>query len=182
MGQRWGPDGPPQEAYSRVSDPHRYDPLRVVARELLGRLEATYDVTTRGGSELQPWSGVTVETVTLVPSDPRASPLTVTFADPFGLRLGFGHGHVERIPDCGCDACDEDLDDCTGMLDEHVGAVTVGSFGERLEGRWHVRWVRTEHGERSSRTLLSRPECAALKALLPRGGTVWVPWPVRRPR
>lgn len=179
MGQRWGAAGPPDEAYSRVSDPHRYDALPGLARDLIGRLEREYDVTHHRGSELQAWSGVEVETITLTPSAPTASPLTVVFGDPFGLRLRFGVGHVEPIPDCGCDACDEDLEDCGRMLAENVATVIAGTFGERLDGRWHVRWSRGDDRERSGRTLLTRHERARLLRRMPAGESTWGPWPPR---
>jgi hypothetical protein len=35
---------------------------------------------------------------------------------------------VERIPDCGCDACDSGSDDLLSVIDERVGDVVSGAF------------------------------------------------------
>lgn len=40
----WGPDGPPDEAYSRVTEPERFLPLVDWTPDLLSRLEDEYDV------------------------------------------------------------------------------------------------------------------------------------------
>ena len=41
---RWGPEGPPKEAYSRVTNPERFLPLHAAAMELLDRLEREFAV------------------------------------------------------------------------------------------------------------------------------------------
>ncbi len=43
-GNRWGIEGPPPEAYSRITDPGRFRALHDFAVPLLSRLEATFDV------------------------------------------------------------------------------------------------------------------------------------------
>ena len=43
-GSRWGIEGPPAEAYSRVTNPERFQPLRGAATELLDRLEREFAV------------------------------------------------------------------------------------------------------------------------------------------
>ena len=43
-GDRWGSDGPPEEAYSRVTNPGRFQPLHDAATELLDRLEREFAV------------------------------------------------------------------------------------------------------------------------------------------
>lgn len=37
-GNRWGPEGPPNEAYSRVSDPERFQSLHDLADEVISQL------------------------------------------------------------------------------------------------------------------------------------------------
>ena len=37
-GGRWGPEGPPPEAYSRVTDAERFRPLHGAMWEIIGRL------------------------------------------------------------------------------------------------------------------------------------------------
>ena len=51
-GDRWGIEGPPPEAYSRVTDPERFRDLHDFAVGLLGRLEATFDVERLEGDDL----------------------------------------------------------------------------------------------------------------------------------
>ena len=43
-GDRWGIEGPPKEAYSRVTNPERFQPLHDAATELLDRLEREFAV------------------------------------------------------------------------------------------------------------------------------------------
>ena len=43
-GDRWGIEGPPEEAYSRVTNPERFQPLHAAATELLDRLEREFGV------------------------------------------------------------------------------------------------------------------------------------------
>ena len=43
-GDRWGIEGPPDEAYSRVTNPERFQPLHAAATELLDRLEREFAV------------------------------------------------------------------------------------------------------------------------------------------
>jgi hypothetical protein len=52
MGRKWGVESPPEEAYSRVTNPERFRPLHGSAERLLGRLEATFDVEREEGYEL----------------------------------------------------------------------------------------------------------------------------------
>ena len=41
---RWGPEGPPEEAYSRLTNPERFLPLHNDALEMLTALEQRFDV------------------------------------------------------------------------------------------------------------------------------------------
>ena len=49
-GNRWGIEGPPEEAYSRVTNPERFQPLHDAALELLDRLEREFAVERLEGS------------------------------------------------------------------------------------------------------------------------------------
>ena len=73
-GNRWGIEGPPEEAYSRVTDPERFQPLHDAALELLDRLEREFAVERLEGSggddELGGRSHVR-PTIRLVPHDPQ---------------------------------------------------------------------------------------------------------------
>jgi hypothetical protein len=78
---RGGAEGPPPEAYSRVTNAERFAPLRVVAAELLDELELKFDVERAQGygldSELEEGWEPAQPPVTLVPRDVRAAPLVV---------------------------------------------------------------------------------------------------------
>src|SRR2546421_235902 len=47
MPDRWGPDGPPPEAYSRVTNPERFAPVVEAADVLVATLLRDYDVDAR---------------------------------------------------------------------------------------------------------------------------------------
>ena len=42
--RKWGPEGPPEDAYSSVANPERFRPLHELALNLIARLEAEFDV------------------------------------------------------------------------------------------------------------------------------------------
>ena len=48
-GDRWGIEGPPEEVYSRVTNPERFQPLHAAATELLDRLEREFGVERLAG-------------------------------------------------------------------------------------------------------------------------------------
>ena len=47
---------------------------------------------------------------------------------------------VDRLPDCGCDACDFGSDDLLRAIDETVGTVIGGPFVALQGSGWHARW------------------------------------------
>ena len=46
-GSRWGPEGPPDEAYSRVTNPERFLPLHAAMLGIIDRLENDFEVERR---------------------------------------------------------------------------------------------------------------------------------------
>jgi hypothetical protein len=74
-GHRWGAEGPPREAYSRVTNPERFAPLHDVAAELLDRLELEFDAERTEGygldPELEEGCKLARPSVTLVPAGRR---------------------------------------------------------------------------------------------------------------
>ena len=125
----WGPEGPPEEAYSRVTNPERYQVVVDRVRDLLDELETTYDVRTEvGSSDAWParddWPPADAEFVRLVPDDPGAGPLSVAFTDFPGVAVVAGRFSTRMAPECGCDACDERpsdlIDDITELVRSHV--------------------------------------------------------------
>jgi hypothetical protein len=183
---RWGPDGPPVEAYSRVTNAARFAPLHTFAETTLARLEAEYDVTRSEGWTLEP-DAQRVRTarpsVRLDPRSPDAAPLLVSFTTFPGLQVRAGRWHTEPIPACGCDACDESLDDVLGRFEWLVAQVVAGRFREAV---WAWRgWKSVEigddrHGFGRSRVRIGRAAARALVA----GGPArveWRPWSRRVP-
>ena len=135
-GNRWGSEGPPPEAYSRVTNPERFRPLHDVALELLGRLEATFNVERLEGygldQEQEKRSDLARSSVKLIPRNPDAAPMVVVFTAFPGLLVRLGQWREEAFPSCGCDACDETADDEATRLAKMVDNVTAGRFREAI--------------------------------------------------
>ena len=81
-GDRWGMDGPPAEAYSRVTDAGRFRPLHDTAVRLLETLEMTFDVWRVEGygldEELEE-GALARPSIKLTPTDLGAAPLVIAF-------------------------------------------------------------------------------------------------------
>lgn len=132
---------------------HQRRTIRRAARRawpLLDEREHRYAVDRETSSEPDRHSSRPAPVVRLVPSDPAASPLTIVFEAFPGLLVRIGRGEESPLPISGCDACDEDVTGCVERLQELIGAVTAGTFGERLirgVRRQHERWY---HGANAS--------------------------------
>lgn len=103
-------EGPPPEAYSRVTAAERFAVLHTWAEDLLHRLEARFAVQRLEGYGLDPQlerARPVRPTMRLVPSLKSAAPITVTFTRLPGLGVRFGLWHVDTFPSCGCNACEE---------------------------------------------------------------------------
>jgi hypothetical protein len=145
-GRRWGRDGPPYDAYSRTSHLDRYEPVQVVANALIEYLDRTYDVVLESGPAcvdvfLRPELGLIpgpvqyLEAMTISSRDLNCAPLTFGFTSLPGLCVRAGVLHDFRFPDCGCDACDEGIEDVLDRLEWAVFAVSHGDFQESIKGR-----------------------------------------------
>ena len=136
-GGRWGIDGPPPEAYSRVTNAERFRPLHPAMLETIGRLESDFEVERTEGygldEELERGLGLAHPCVRLNPRDPDAAPIAVAFSALPGLHLRFGRWHTELFPSCGCDACDESTEVQIERLNEMVDDVTSGRFREAIQ-------------------------------------------------
>ena len=183
MSDKWGPGGPPEEAYSRVTDAERFRGLHAAARSLATALQDAYDVTRLEGVAPDPTTGDAAPTLTLVPSTPEASSLAMVFTAFPGLLLRYGLESDEPLPACGCDACDETLPELTEKMILVVRAVVAGTVGERLrrEGLvwWHERWLETADGGGSGSSRVERGAVKALRARMPGDEKRWAPWPLR---
>ena len=175
-------DDPPEEAYGRVTDPQRYALLHDAARALLDRLEREHDVVRAEGLDLDPelaGQPFAASLVRLTPRDRAAAPLTVVLTCFPGVLVRLGRWHTEAFPHCGCDACDEPVDDVAEDLLQLAKAAVTGRFTEELTGGDHPElrsWLSSDGGHQSGSARLD-PERAA--ALGPPAELLWRPWPAR---
>ena len=190
-GDRWGIEGPPDEAYSRVTNPERFQPLHAAATELLDRLEREFAVERLEVHDVDDELSrirLAGTPVRLVPHDLQAAPIVVAFTDFPGLHLRFGSWRTEPFPNCGCDACDETADGLIEHMTRMVESVVSGGFRESIQvpvllGRgWQESEFRfnDDHGGFSR----SRGRISRSRALEMTGGERhvtldWKPWPRR---
>jgi len=133
-------------AYGRVTNPERFAALHDVVHELVADLRQRFCVLVEPvapeGDE-QSRSKV-LAAFRVSPRNDGAS-LTFYLTDFPGLYVCFGAKHTETFPQCGCDACDEQMEDVADTLREKVLAVVVGRFSEPDGGYVFV----FEHGRQS---------------------------------
>lgn len=175
---RW-PDSPPDDAYSRVTDPERFRVLQPFVLALLDDLDAEFDVRREpagaisgGAAEQVHWS----DPVRLIPSDPQAAALTVAFTSFPGVLVRFGEATDLVLPFCGCDACDDLVQHLVEDLRFHVEALVTGGFAEwhDSKGAGH-RFAVGAWGTTSSFTPADDPPAAVSFR------HTWGRWPLRGP-
>jgi hypothetical protein len=153
-GNRWGPAGPPEEAYGRVTNSERFASLHDVAKrmadELCGRFAVSRIVGDEVDEELIGTSldrGMTLArpTVRLVPEHADQAGIVVAFTRFPGLRVRFGPWHTRSFPECGCDACDETPEGEAERLRWHMTNVAEGRYRETLRvDRDGTSWIECE--------------------------------------
>ena len=187
---RWGSEGPPPDAYSRVTDAERFRPLHDFALRSLAQLHASFNVDRVDGygldNELEV-GDLARASVRLVPRDPKAAPLAVTFTTFPGLKVRVGRWCTAVFPACGCDACDETADGETVRLAELIEDVAAGRLRERVavpsagDGwqEWE-HWSPSHHY--SGRLQVNREPAGAMLAEIERSSIEWAPWTRRQAR
>lgn len=121
---------PEDDAYGRVTDPERYLPLHGVADAIIEQLVNEYDVSVeRGGSELD--ADLASEADRLVRLSADAATLTIAWTSFPGVIIRVGAGQREGFPRCGCDACDEPVDELIDELRHRLREAAVGATGWR---------------------------------------------------
>lgn len=187
-GSRWGAH-PPEESYSRVTNPERFAPIHSVADALIRWLERTFDVAAEVheavSGDLLRAPEDPLRAVRLTPNAGLAAPLTFVFTSFPGVELHAGALHDFRFPVCGCDGCDIDIISLTEDLEWTVHTVVSGGYSERVQS-WPTRWVQYRLNEpgittRSGRTRvqdLPKHRAKMGRRTLPRSGQ-WEPWPTR---
>ena len=188
---RWGPDGPPLEAYSRVTNPERFAPLHDIATQLLDRLELEFDAERTEGYGLDPelekqLNTVARPTVILMPREVDGAPVAVSFSTFPGLYVRFGRWQIHAFPGCGCDACDETAEGEAERLEWLIRNVTEGRFREAISisdsGPARRRtdvWSGDGRSE-GSESALEPADARQLLAGGQRSTYLWAPWSKRK--
>ena len=132
----WGREGPPDEAYSRVTNPERFLPLHQAALRLIRHLVSDYDVEMTEGYDLSVLgigkNRLARPSIMLSPGDSACAPVTVAFTDFPGISVRFGQWQEDGFPSCGCDACDEDADGEIARMTSVFESITVGGLLEAI--------------------------------------------------
>jgi Family of unknown function (DUF6226) len=185
---RWGSEGPPPEAYSRVTNPERFRPLHDFVLSFLTQLHATFDVRRIEDygldSELEV-GDLARPSVRLVPRDSKAAPLAVVFTTFPGLKVRAGRWCTAFFPACGCDACDETANGETIRLAEMIDDVVAGRFREAIgvprAGEGWQEWQMGSPPRRSSgRLQIDRERARAMLAGIEGSSMEWAPWARRQ--
>ena len=180
----WGVEGPPDAAYSRVTDPERFSPLHDWALEAVARLQKDYEVTLDEGqgmdTELERVL-LSRPTLKVTPFQDSCAPVTIAFIDFPGLAVRLGRWATDRFPSCGCDACDEMPDGEFERFTELLNDVVAGRFREPMYlqpgGDGWSRWELWSAGHRRSNgTRLSRDKAPQVLNGEEKIALVWMPW------
>ena len=186
----WGPGGPPEEAYSRVTDADRFSLLHDWTLEAVARLQSEYDVALedRGVSDTELERATLARPILkLTPAQDSCAPVTLALTDFPGLAVRFGHWATDWFPSCGCDACDEMPEGEFERFAQFLDDVVSGRFRESLElplwgdGSRTAEFWAGEHHRNKRRTRVPRREASQS---LNRGSKIvheWNPWPRRLP-
>lgn len=178
---------PPDDSYTRVSNPERFAPLQAIAEALIEHLRAAYRVDIAAIDES---ASATVKLVAVTPEAEDAAPLEFRFTDFPGVVMRAGVRYRAAFPACGCDACDETWQYAADAMERLVFAVRDGGFSERivLPRRSGGKATLEHRIERSIGTVSSgvasdieperglRDDAARLERL---PGGRWQPWPHR---
>ena len=182
-------EGPPDDAYERVTEPERFMPLHDWALEVVERLQTEYDVFLEEGE------GIDVElertdlakpTIKLTPRKDSCVPIAIACTDFPGLAVRVGRWVTEWFPSCGCDACDEMPEGEFEALTELLCDVVAGRFRESMrlqteDDGWSSRqfWSdderRSSGGSRVSRAKAARILDGKREIILE-----WQPWQPKR--
>ena len=188
---RWGREGPPDEAYSRVTNPERFLPLHEAALRLIKRLIADYDVEMTEGYDLSVLGigkdRLARPSIALSPSDSACAPITIAFDDFPGISARFGQWQENGFPSCGCDACDEDANGEIARMTRMFESIISGGFREAMKVPrfFGDGWLEESSLTPSGWRTFSKSRVNRTRALEMTGGRLymeyeWKPWPRRR--
>jgi hypothetical protein len=203
----------PEEAYSVVSHPNRFAPLWQVADDLVAALERDFDVSVGDVPSVtlrviandvirEEW---VARAVCLTPNCEDSSPLVIIWQAPPAEAQDLYVNHVVRLlagamwkaiyPDCGCDACDDDLPSVATVMERDVTAIVTGNLTEHIDhpltelqlaavaqfeaaGSYGIE---NEDGsaEWSSSERIQVWAPTQARKLMPNQKKTWKPWPLR---
>ena len=180
----WGVEGPPDDAYSRVTEPERFGPLHDWALEALARLQTDYEVTRDEGEgmdtelERAPHSRPTLK---LTPLQDSCAPITVVFTDFPRLGIRFGRWATDIFPSCGCDAChempDEEFERFTQLLSDVVaGRFRESLYLERGVDGWRTSEFTSDDHRSARKTRVPRDEVSQILNGEAAVVLEWMPW------
>jgi len=122
-GNRWH-EGPPERAYEVTSNLDRFVPLHAVADALVECLLRDYRVVASEAQDLarilEPEPPDFIRQVRLDPEETGGEPMTIVFTSFPGVVVYSGSRLVESFPACGCDACDDSVDQVADRMQERV--------------------------------------------------------------
>lgn len=176
----------PDSAYSVSTHPERFEPVVTVAFALIDYLVRTYDVEAKQDPHavvvrLERYPS-TREAVTLAPEAPGTARLSFFFSDSPSVTVKAGVACEERYPGCGCDACDDRIEDLVEDLEERVFAVASGDFREYVTGLFSPMMCRDflyGRGSVGGGTLIGFRESFAKRSALRPVKDGWQSWPER---
>jgi hypothetical protein len=180
-------EGPPPEAYSRVTNPERFEPLHRVAMDQVARLQQRFDVERVDGFGLdQELEGADLAraSIRLTPADSTAASILIAFTSFPAVIVRSGLLLDLTFPECGCDACGSTAEAEVQRLTEAIEDVVSGRFRESIripllwgdaEETWEL-WSPTHRTGGGVRIARSRA-----RALVGRSRQTfdWSPWPLR---
>ncbi|GIG53316.1 DUF6226 family protein [Demequina activiva] len=189
-GELWGGGSPPDDSYSRLTHPDRFEIAWTHARAIVDHLAATFDVEVQDGVDPSEGRvpgpeprvrahapGAPAAVRRLVPRG-HGAPLTVIETDHPGVFMYAGATLAALAPHCGCDACDPSEQELAGDLEDLAFAVASGTASEGVERRGVVSTVSGPEGSSegwSRASLAERRAARAAMALHP----PFEPWPRR---
>ena len=180
--RKWGPEGPPKELYSSVTNAERFRPLHELALNLIARLEAEFDVdlVERYGLDKEMEENLELDrpSIKLTPHGDSSAPITVVFTAFPGIAIRAGRWHSRWFPNCGCDACDETTEEEFSKFAEIVDAAVSGRFRERLVvSRFGDAWAERElWSDRSRQGGRSRVDLSVALGREMDETIEWMPW------
>jgi hypothetical protein len=130
-GNRWH-DGPPDWAYGVATNLDRFAPLHRIAAALVEHAVRDYQVVvSEARDHARTLDPEPPEFIRFVGLDPEGDgePMTIVFTSFPGVVIYAGARFPEGFPACGCDACDDAVDDLADSLEERVLALASEELG-----------------------------------------------------